>query len=156
MNLFAFPWTGQLLRNLMTGKPQLTGMLSVLWSGPDPVAISYKLRTGNIAHAWFIAYNQEFSTYSPGMIMMLKVIEQAAEKGIRRLHLGAGDQRFKQSLASGVVPVSVGMVQTPSFSTALRDVWRWTRTTATSIPWLSYCKAPAQLLKPVRSWIAFR
>jgi CelD/BcsL family acetyltransferase involved in cellulose biosynthesis len=156
MNLFAFPWTKQLLESMLTGKQQLSGMLSVLWFGMEPVAISYSLRSFHVAHSWFIAYNQEYSVYSPGMIMMLKLAEQASEAGIRRIHLGAGDQRFKQSLSNGTLPVSVGTVESPTMGTMMRDAWRWTRTVAASTPWLAYCKAPGALLKPVRSWMAFR
>jgi len=156
-NVFAFPWTEQLLRNLLTDQQQLTGMMSVLWHGAEPVAISYVLRGFHIAHAWFIGYNPQYAPYSPGMIMMLKLAEQAAEKGIRRIHMGAGDQRFKQSLCNGAVPVSVGTVEAPTLGTMLRDAWRWSRSAAASTPWLTFCKkVPAALLKPVRSWMAFR
>lgn len=155
-NLFAFGWTERLLRNLLTGNPQLTGMLSVLWHGQEPVAISYVLRSFSVGHVWFIAYNRQYATYSPGMIMMLKLAEQGAARGLRRIHLGAGDQRFKQSLANGSVPVSVGTVESPTVGTVLRDTWRWTRTIAAATPWLAYCKAPVGLLRPVRNWVAFR
>jgi CelD/BcsL family acetyltransferase involved in cellulose biosynthesis len=156
MNLFSFPWTQQLLNTLLTGNQNLTGVLSVLWFGMDPIAIAYSLRSFNTAHSWFIAYNQEYSVYSPGMIMMLKFAEHGAEAGIRRVHLGAGDQRFKQSLSNGSIPVSVGSVEAPTLSTLARDAWRWTRSAAASTPWLSFCKAPVALLRPVRSWVAFR
>jgi len=157
MNLFAFDWTRKLLRHLLTGDPALTAVLSVLWHGEQPVAISYKLRSDKIAHAWFIAYNQEFSTYSPGMMLMLKVVEALAQDGVQRLHLGSGDQRFKESLSNGSVIVRAGTVECPTASTMLRDVWRWTRDAAASQGWLARCKhAPTALLKPLRSWIAFR
>lgn len=156
MNLFDFDWTSKLLRNLITGNAALTGMVSALWHGDAPVAISYRLRSFHAAHEWFIAYNQQFSTYSPGMILMLKVLESAAEQGITRLHLGSGDQRFKESLASGTVPVGVGTIERATPGTLLRHVWRWSRDTAAASPLLSRCKGVPALLKPVRSWLAFR
>jgi CelD/BcsL family acetyltransferase involved in cellulose biosynthesis len=157
MNLFAFDWTSKLLRNLITGNAALTGMISALWHGDAPVAISYRLRSFHVAHEWFIAYNQHFSTYSPGMILMLKVLESAADQGITRLHLGSGDQRFKESLASGTVPVGVGTIERATPGTLLRQVWRWSRDTAAASPLLSRCKGvPVALLKPVRTWLAFR
>ena len=157
MNLFAFDWTSRLLRNLLTGNAALTGMLSVLWHGDEPVAISYRLRSFHIAHEWFIAYNHDYGTYSPGMILMLKVLESAQEQGITRLHLGSGDQRFKESLANDNVPVGVGTVERATPSTMLRDAWRWSRDATAASPLLNRCKqAPAALLKPIRSWLAFR
>lgn len=157
MNLFAFDWTGRLLKDLMTGNVALTGVLSVLWHGDQPVAISYKLRSFHIAHAWFIAYNPDYGTYSPGMMLMLKVIEELSKTGIRRIHLGSGDQRFKESLSNGSVLVRAGTIESPTPSTMLRDAWRWTRGAASAHPWLASCKrVPAALLKPLRSWVAFR
>lgn len=157
MNLFGYAWTRQLLRQLVTGNAALTGLISVLWHGDEPLAISYRLRSFNVAHEWFIAYNHDHSKYSPGMILMLQVIQAAAEHGITRLHLGSGDQRFKESLASGSVPVSIGTVESPTPSTMLRDAWRWTRAAASRSPLLARCKqGPAALLKPMRSWLAFR
>jgi CelD/BcsL family acetyltransferase involved in cellulose biosynthesis len=156
-NLFAFDWTRQLLRNLLTGHLSMTGMLSVLWHGDEPIAISYKLRSFRVAHAWFIAYNHELSTYSTGMILMLKDLEALAQQGVERLHLGSGDQRFKESLSNGSVPVRVGTIESPTASTLLRDVWRWTRDSAAATPGLSQCRhLSAALLKPVRTWLAFR
>lgn len=157
MNLFAFPWTGRLLRNLMTGNAALTGMLSALWHGDQPIAVSYRLCSFHIAHEWFITYNHDYSTYSPGMVLMLKVLAAAPEQGIKRLHLGSGDQRFKESLANGNVPVGVGAIERSTPSTLLRKAWRWSRDAAAASPLLARCKqAPAALLKPVRSWLAFR
>jgi CelD/BcsL family acetyltransferase involved in cellulose biosynthesis len=157
MNLFAFDWTSNLLRKLLTGHLSLSGVLSALWHNDQPVAISYKLRSFHIAHAWFIAYNPEFSTYSPGMILMLKVLDSLAAQGVKRLHLGSGDQRFKDSLSNGSVPVSMGSIEFPAPSTLLRNAWRWTRDVTTASPFLSSCaKAPVALLKPFRSWLAFR
>lgn len=157
MNLFAFDWTTRLLRNLLTGSAALTGMLSVLWHENEPVAISYRLRSFHVAHEWFIAYNHDYGTYSLGMILMLKVLEAAAEQGISRLHLGSGDQRFKESLANGSVPVGVGTVERATPSTMLRDAWRWSREATAGSSLLVRCRqVPAALLNPVRSWLAYR
>jgi CelD/BcsL family acetyltransferase involved in cellulose biosynthesis len=157
MNLFSFEWTSRLLRSLLTGNASLTGMISALWHGDQPVAISYRLRSFHVAHEWFIAYNVDYATYSPGMVLMLRVLEASFEQGITRLHLGSGDQRFKESLANGSVPVGVGTIERATPSTMLRDAWRWGREAAEASPFLARCKqAPAALLKPVRSWLAFR
>jgi CelD/BcsL family acetyltransferase involved in cellulose biosynthesis len=85
------------------------------------------------------------------------VLEGAQEQGITRLHLGSGDQRFKESLASGSVPVGIGAVDRVTPSTILRKAWRWSRWVAAKSPLLESCKqVPAALLKPVRSWLAYR
>jgi CelD/BcsL family acetyltransferase involved in cellulose biosynthesis len=156
MNLFAFPWTRRLLESLLDGPPELRGILSVLWFGMEPIGISYNLCSYDVAHSWFLSYNQEYATHSPGMMMMVRMAEACAAQGFRRIHLGAGDQRFKQGLANGSVTVGVGTVEAPTLGIMLRDAWRWSRDTAASLPGLSYCTAPAALLQPMRRWIAFR
>lgn len=157
MNLFDYPWTENLLRKISNnGTDGLSALLSVLWSGDRPIAISYMLRSHAIAHCWFIAYDTELSTYSPGMIMMLRMAEQAAETGVKRIHLGTGDQRFKQSLGSGHVTVTSGTIDSPRVSTIARDAWRWGRHTVRTTPWLAFLRETKNLLQPLRSWLAFK
>jgi CelD/BcsL family acetyltransferase involved in cellulose biosynthesis len=157
MNLFAFPWTEALLRKILAqDTPGLSAVVSVLWHGEKPLAISYMLRSFDIGHAWFIAYDQNYATYSPGMLLFLKIAEEGAKQGLTRIHLGAGDQRFKQSLGSGLVPVGIGSIETRSVSTFARHAWRWTRDTITTSPWLAFLQKPMEYLQPVRSWMAFR
>jgi CelD/BcsL family acetyltransferase involved in cellulose biosynthesis len=157
MNLFAFPWTEALLRRIASQQtPGLSSMLSVLWNGDKPLAIAYVLRSFHVAHAWFVAYDQAYATYSPGMVLFLKIAEEAERQGVTRIHLGAGDQRFKQSLASGTVPVTIGAIESRSVGTLVRHAWRYTRDTVSNTAWLSFLQKPAALLQPVRSWMAFR
>ena len=90
------------------------------------------------------------------MILFLKIAEAGAEKGLKRIHLGAGDQRFKQSLASGTIPVRIGAIETKSTGTFARSAWRWTRDTIAATKWLAFLQKPVAMLQPVRSWLAFR
>jgi CelD/BcsL family acetyltransferase involved in cellulose biosynthesis len=158
MNLFAFEWTETLLRRIHgQHTPGLSAQISVLWNGETPLAIAYSLRSFHVAHAWFVAYDPTYATYSPGMILFLKMAEEGARQGVQRLHLGAGDQRFKQSLASGSVSVAVGTIESKSLGTAVRHAWRSTREWVANTAWLhSLLQKPAALLRPVRSWMAFR
>jgi CelD/BcsL family acetyltransferase involved in cellulose biosynthesis len=157
MNLFAFPWTEALLRRVASQQtPGLSSVLSVLWHKDKPLAIAYSLRSYHVAHAWFVAYDQQFATYSPGMILFLKMAEEAERQGVTRIHLGAGDQRFKQSLASGTIPVTIGAVESRSVGTLVRHAWRCTRDTVANTAWLAFLQKPVAMLQPVRSWMAFR
>jgi CelD/BcsL family acetyltransferase involved in cellulose biosynthesis len=158
MNLFAFDWTSKLLQKIIAEPTaQLSAVVSVLWHAEKPLAIAYQLRSFDILHAWFIAYDQQHATYSPGMTLFLKIAEEAATQGIKRIHLGAGDQRFKQSLGSGFIPVSVGEIEARTSLTSLRHLWRNTREIMAQQTWLSFLQKPLEsCLQPMRRWIAFR
>jgi CelD/BcsL family acetyltransferase involved in cellulose biosynthesis len=157
MNPFAYPWTKQLLVELIKGDARCGAMVSVLWCGERPVAIHCNLRSHDVLHLWFIGYDTSFAAYSPGMVMLLKVLEAAAANGVRRVHFGAGDQQFKTSFSTGALNVYAGSVERTTPGVLLRRAWRWSRSAAASNRVLQTCSVPvAAALKPVRSWLAFK
>ena len=78
------------------------------------------LCTPKIAHAWFIAHDDAFGRYSPGVILFTEVIRWAAARGMAELDMGPGDYRFKLSLANRTRDVSHGFVGRPSASAFAR------------------------------------
>ncbi len=78
------------------------------------VAGHLALCTPKIAHAWFIAHDDAFGRYSPGVILFTEVIRWAAARGMAELDMGPGDYRFKLSLANRTRDVSHGFVGRPS------------------------------------------
>ena len=88
--------------------------LFTLQVGGKLVAGHLALCTPKIAHAWFIAHDDDFGRYSPGVILITEVIRWAAARGMHELDLGPGDYRFKLSLANRTRDVSHGFVGRPS------------------------------------------
>lgn len=156
-NPFHYSWTTSLLAEISRqSTPEFGSLVSVLRCQSRPIAICYALRAGPVSHAWFIAYSQEFGTYSPGMIMLCKLLEEGSQRGLKRLHLGTGDQRFKQSLANATVELGIGSVERPSLAVYARRTWRAARDWVQDSPIHAPAKAAGKVLEPLRKWIAFK
>ena len=130
--------------------PKLQGQLSVLWAGENPAAVSYSIRSEQMAHVWFIGYNETFSNYSPGLILILKLAEQFAAEGITQLHLGPGEERFKTSLATDEVAIAEGTIGASRFSTFWLDACKNMRLGMKNSP----LRSVIRWLRPVRQWWA--
>jgi len=122
---FAAPWTRRLLAHIAKiDKPSFAGVCSVLRAGDDIAAIHFGMRSKNELHYWFPAYNANYSKYSPGIILLLRMAQAAADRGITSVDLGKGDSSYKKRLKSGEVPLGEGWVERPSLVTTIR---RWQR-----------------------------
>lgn len=108
---FAQDWITRLVGLLAeTRAPQCTGTLSVLYAGGRPVAAHFGLRSATVLSCWFPAYDPEFSKYSPGLVLHLRMAQAAAAEGIGTLDLGRGAAEYKDSLKTGELPVYEGAV----------------------------------------------
>ncbi|MET9365167.1 GNAT family N-acetyltransferase [Streptomyces sp. NPDC006632] len=106
---FAREWIGALVRQLAhTRAPGCSGVLSVLYAGDEPVAAHFGLRSRTMLACWFPAYDPEFATYSPGLVLHLRMAEAAAAAGIGTLDLGRGAAEYKDALKTGGIPVYEG------------------------------------------------
>ena len=88
---FAVPWvTGLLHATLAMRGDHLSGLLSVLYAGDQPVSMQFGLRSGGILEGWFTVYDQRFSKYSPGLLHLKLMTGVLRGHGIDRLHMGKG------------------------------------------------------------------
>jgi CelD/BcsL family acetyltransferase involved in cellulose biosynthesis len=95
-----------------------SGVLSALYAGDQIAALHMGLRSSEIWHYWFPAYDPRLAGYSPGLILLLKMAESASSLGIRIIDLGKGEARYKLSMMSGAVPLAEGRVELPSLAAA--------------------------------------
>jgi CelD/BcsL family acetyltransferase involved in cellulose biosynthesis len=155
-DIFSFPWTRQLLERLRQHRgAEFSAPLSVLRAGDKLVAASISLRSRGVLHCWFNAYNPDLANYSPGVLFLLQLAEQAQAMGIATIDLGAGDERYKWSLASRGIEVCEGSLGGASLATWLRSGWRQARDWVKSSPLKETAALPARLIKPVREWLAY-
>ena len=64
---FERPWLLGLLEGLLaTRNDYLSGLISVLYAGDQPVAAQFGLRAGNILVGWFTAYDARLPGTHPG------------------------------------------------------------------------------------------
>ncbi len=126
-DVFGRPWTVGLLERIhaMTGLG-FSGMLSALYYGNTVVAAHFGMRSGPVLHWWFPSFDRRFQQYSPGLLLLLKLMEQGAELGIHVIDLGKGEERYKLSLMNGATLLAEGCVERPSLISGLRRVRRAT------------------------------
>jgi CelD/BcsL family acetyltransferase involved in cellulose biosynthesis len=122
---FSIPWVVELLERLHGCEaPGFASQVSVLRAGDRIAAVSYSLRSHAHWHGWFQAYDQELATYSPGMILMLRLFEAAAGQGATSFDLGTGEAAFKVRFRTRIVDVGSGEVVASQASALLAGVQR--------------------------------
>ncbi|HKQ37802.1 MAG TPA: GNAT family N-acetyltransferase [Verrucomicrobiae bacterium] len=118
-------WIPQLLHRIHdTRKADFAGVLSALYAGEHLVAAHFGMRSERVLHWWYPVYNREFERYSPGLILCLELARAAGLRGIARIDLGYGDERYKLGFMSGAIKVSKVAVDATGFAHALRTGWR--------------------------------
>lgn len=85
-----------------------SGTLSTLYAGERLVAVHLGLRSQQVLHWWITAYNPEFKSYSPGRLLLVRLIEESAQRGLQRLDLGKGSEPYKQDFQSGATLLASG------------------------------------------------
>ncbi len=110
--------------------PLCEGRVAVLWAGDTPVAAHLGLQCLDRLHYWFPAYDPEFGRYSFGQLLLLELIREGIEHGVRHVDLGKGESRYKNELATAHIQVGVGEVwrrTLSGFLTKVANSWRWKR-----------------------------
>ncbi|MCE9589707.1 MAG: GNAT family N-acetyltransferase [Planctomycetes bacterium] len=135
------PWAGELLARLQqTQEDSFAGMISTLHAGDQLIATHAGMRSRTAWHYWFPAYDEKFHPYSPGLLLLLHIIEHAPKLGLKRIDLGKGDSFYKERFMNGSLPLADGRVERPSWVTMCRGSWRGLSRWARGSP-------PAQLLR---------
>ncbi|MBA1157449.1 GNAT family N-acetyltransferase [Microvirga mediterraneensis] len=132
IDLFSMPWAQALAETIAAKQePSFAGVTSVLRAGRRPVAIHFGMRSKTTWHYWFPAYDIEFGRYSPGMLLLLKMISRAPEMNIKAIDFGKGDTDYKRQLSNRTVPLIEGSAAISRSLVALRqsqrDLTEWVR-----------------------------
>lgn len=105
-NVLDLPWARELVERLRrTRSDDLGGVLSALYSGDTLIAAHFGIRTRRVLHYWIPAYSDWHRHYSPGLLALLEMARAGAQRGISRIDLGVGDERYKGRAATGARPV---------------------------------------------------
>ena len=103
----ALQWTNELLYDLLATS-QSSGLepaLSAMYAGDTLIAANYGLSAPGVYHSWLPSYNPEFAVYSPGKLLLLRILSELPERGIHRFDFGKGDERYKFTFATDVQPI---------------------------------------------------
>jgi CelD/BcsL family acetyltransferase involved in cellulose biosynthesis len=119
---FAIPWNVALIEHIhRTAGPDFGGMLSVLRAGDRVAALAFGMRSRDTWHYWFPTYDRELAPYSPGVILLLRITQEAARRGMRVVDLGKDDAVYKRRFRTGVIDVAEGqVVPSPAIAALVR------------------------------------
>ena len=156
-DVFGRRWTVQLLERIhATDESGFSGMLSALYCGETMVASHFGMRFGAVLHWWFPTYDEHFREYSPGLLLLLKLMQEAEALGIRVIDLGRGDERYKSSLMNGSTPIAEGRIERPSLVSRMRKARRATEGWAAGRRLPRLARLPGRLLRRYERWQRFR
>lgn len=124
-NLFGVGWVRQVLTEIHAIQTDtFGGMLSALYADDELVAIHFGMRSSSVWHYWFPAYLPEYEKHSVGIILLLKMAENAKSMKLGSIDLGKGGQRYKTQLMNHSVRLAEGWVTLPSAMSRFHDVSR--------------------------------
>ncbi|MFL6212855.1 MAG: GNAT family N-acetyltransferase [Blastocatellia bacterium] len=128
-DIFTNDWVRQTLERIhATQGKKLSGMLSLLYAGERLIAGHFGMRTSRTWHYWFPAYDPDYSRYSPGFTLLLKMAESAPGMGIKTIDLGKGMSSYKERLKNGHVMIADGSVEPSSLLKLGRQLKKRSRT----------------------------
>jgi len=148
VDFFGWGWTVELLRRVLeTQTTDFQGLMSALYAGEQLVASHMGMCSRSVWHWWFPTYEEEFSRYSPGLILLLKAAEAAVSEGFVTIDLGKGDDAYKQSFMTGSLPLLEGNVIRPTWRGVLRRTKTATRRFLKTSPVAAPLRVPWRFLK---------
>jgi CelD/BcsL family acetyltransferase involved in cellulose biosynthesis len=155
--IFRHAWVGNMLRELQSIKsPTFQAPMSALYAGDKLLAVHQGITSPTVLHIWFPAYSIEFESYSPGLVLLLKLAEAAAGRGIRRVDFGPGEERYKQCFKSGDLLMAQGYVSHNRLATGLRNAWYGAKVQIRRSPFRPVLEAPLNASRRLRQWLTFK
>jgi CelD/BcsL family acetyltransferase involved in cellulose biosynthesis len=156
-DIFDAGWPLELLRNLHARQDaNFRGALFTLHVGGKLAAANYALVGGGAIYCWFIAHDADFGKYSPGVILIDRILQWGSAQGMRELDFGPGDYRFKLQLANATREIAHGFVGRPSPSALMREAQYRVRTTAEALPLGRVSHWPGKAMRRVDLWMGLR
>jgi len=135
LNVFGIDWVQRVLGDLRQREGQeFSGLTAALWFGDRLAAVEFGLVADDVYHSWFPAYDPELSRYSPGLLLLHGLFEQAPERGISRVDLGHGGDHYKKYYSSYTVPLGQGRVLAPGLAALGIRTWELAEQAVERVP----------------------
>ena len=134
------------------GDDDFAGVLSALYLGDECIAAHLGLRNRSVLHFWFPAYSMRYAAYSPGSILLGELIRASADRGLHRIELGRGIERYKASVASDVRLLSEGWVAARPVEALLQSSGHALRQMAKTAPLRGPVRGVKRAIRHLRHW----
>ncbi len=149
-------WSRRLLESLWSSRDPAFGATLFTLHVEDRLAAAHlALAGGRELHAWFIAHDEMFARYSPGLLLLVDILRWMDGR-YDRLDFGPGDYRFKTAFGDVERRVGRGFVGVPSAAALMRDAqWR-VRAAAEALPLGRASALPGKAMRRLDIWRAVR
>lgn len=122
-------WTRQFIEKLRAGTPErLYARLSSLYVDGELAAAELNLQSGGYLHGWLASYDLRFAAYSPGHLLVRRILEAMAQSGLTTYNAGAGHHHYKKYFANDAIEVFSGTLRVSGSEFGVSDwparVWR--------------------------------
>jgi CelD/BcsL family acetyltransferase involved in cellulose biosynthesis len=153
-DVFGYAWTRELLHKLLEyDGADFSPIVSALYAGDTIASIHYGLRSRNLLHGWFPAYNLELARYSPGILHWIETIGAAKSAGIDRIDFGEGSESFKRRLKTGTTRVAKGVVDARASAQAVRRAWWGVRDRVRDSSLSRSARGPIRVAFRIKHWL---
>lgn len=127
-DVLAPEWVRSLFKTLRTHRtPRFRARLSTLRLDGRLAAAEFNLESDTVVHGWITAFDQEFSYYSPGYMLVDFMLEKASDIGILQYDSGCDLDYYKKYYSNFTLPLDRGVIRTGQFSPApsrlLGNLW---------------------------------
>lgn len=134
-DVFSFEWPVRLLEEIYSIKEQnFAGLMSTIYAGDRLIAAHMGMRSRDVWHYWFPAYDVECSKFSPGLRLLVEMAKSAESQGLKVIDLGKGEAEYKIRLSNGFIVVGEGYVARPSLVSLARKFRRTTEAIFGALP----------------------
>jgi CelD/BcsL family acetyltransferase involved in cellulose biosynthesis len=132
VDYFSMEWCVRLIEHIHAVRDKhFGGILSCLHAGETLAAAHFVMYSREVWHSWFPAYNHNLEEYSPGLILLLEMIREAADQKMRHIDLGKGLSLYKRRMMTGSIRVAEGCFAIPALRNRIHDfkegVEQWSR-----------------------------
>lgn len=119
-DIFACGWTAELLHALLEERGDCFGAsMAGLWAGDRLAAVEYSLHGGDQYHFWFPGYEPSLSRCSPGILLSLDTMRQAANAGYRTFDFGFEGEHYKKYFCNDFRVVREALVLKPGLGSSV-------------------------------------
>lgn len=147
-DVFSVPWTRRLIEAIRARRTdRFHPVMGSLRVNGQVIAAHFGMASERRVQYWFPAYDPAFNHVSPGLLLLLETIREAAAQGKSSVELGPGDYDFKRHLGSWQIPLCGGCVVTRSAVTALRSAAVALADASERVPLGTVARIPRRALK---------
>lgn len=121
-DIYGRKWVQDVFRRVFeSDAADCRGYFMSLYAADKLAGAMFCIASSDVAHAWVTAYDPALEQFSPGLIIWMDFLQDAAAAGYKELDYGAGDYRFKIATANVQRELTKGFAARPSMAALVRS-----------------------------------